>query len=62
MFNNEWIWVVLVGVLLFGAGNLPKLAKGVGEGIREFKKALSPEDEKKATVSVASTGSVSKEK
>jgi sec-independent protein translocase protein TatA len=33
--------VVLVVVLLFGSKKIPELAKGLGEGIREFKKASS---------------------
>ncbi|MDX1931140.1 MAG: twin-arginine translocase TatA/TatE family subunit [Capsulimonadales bacterium] len=41
--NNEWLWVVLIGVLLFGASNIPKLAKSLGEGIREFKKSVNDE-------------------
>jgi len=36
--------LVLIIVLLFGAKRLPDLAKGVGEGLREFKKAIRDED------------------
>jgi sec-independent protein translocase protein TatA len=35
----EWIFVVLLIVLLFGAKRIPELAKGLGRGIREFKDA-----------------------
>jgi sec-independent protein translocase protein TatA len=35
----EWILIVLVVVLLFGAKKIPELAKGLGLGIKEFKKA-----------------------
>jgi sec-independent protein translocase protein TatA len=40
-FLGGWEWVVvLVAVLmLFGAKRIPELAKGLGQGIREFKKA-----------------------
>lgn len=40
-FLGGWEWVVvLVAVLmLFGAKRIPELAKGIGQGIREFKKA-----------------------
>ena len=43
----HWIIVILVIVLLFGAKKIPDLAKGLGQGLREFKKALK-EDEKEA--------------
>ena len=38
---GELIIVLLVILLLFGAKRLPELARGMGKGIREFKKATS---------------------
>lgn len=35
----EWVIIILAILLLFGAKKLPELAKGLGKGIREFKKA-----------------------
>jgi sec-independent protein translocase protein TatA len=35
----EWIIVLLAVLLLFGAKKIPELAKGLGQGIKEFKKA-----------------------
>ena len=35
----EWIVIVLVILLLFGAKKIPELARGLGRGIREFKDA-----------------------
>jgi sec-independent protein translocase protein TatA len=35
----EWILIVLVVILLFGARKIPELARGLGKGIREFKDA-----------------------
>jgi len=44
----EWIPIVLVALLLFGANKVPQLMRGLGEGVREFKKAISgDEDEAK---------------
>ena len=34
----HWAIVLLVIVLLFGAKKIPELAKGLGQGIKEFKK------------------------
>ncbi len=52
---NGWEIVAIVGVviLLFGAKKLPELARGLGQGIKEFKKASNepaptPEDKPKA--------------
>lgn len=36
--------IVLVLVLLFGGKKIPELAKGLGQGIRNFKGAVKSED------------------
>lgn len=35
----DWIWILVVVLLLFGAKKLPELAKGIGKSMGEFKKA-----------------------
>ncbi len=37
----ELLVIVFVIVLLFGAKKLPELARGIGQGIREFRKAAN---------------------
>lgn len=37
--GGEWLVVILVVLLLFGAKRIPELARGLGRGIREFKDA-----------------------
>ncbi|MDE3077286.1 MAG: twin-arginine translocase TatA/TatE family subunit [Chloroflexota bacterium] len=39
----ELIAIAVIVVLLFGAKNLAGLGKGLGDGIREFRKATTPE-------------------
>ncbi len=51
----HWLVVLAVIVLLFGAKKIPDLAKGIGQGIKDFKKAVKEEDE------VASGNHTSKE-
>ena len=36
---SEWLIILVVIILLFGAKKIPELAKGIGKGIREFKDA-----------------------
>jgi sec-independent protein translocase protein TatA len=43
---GELIIILLIVVILFGANKLPQLGKGLGEGIRSFKKSFGGEDEK----------------
>jgi sec-independent protein translocase protein TatA len=39
------LMVLVVAMLLFGAGRVSDIGKGLGEGIRNFKKGLREEDE-----------------
>lgn len=39
--TGEIILLVLVVVLVFGAAKIPQLGKALGEGIRNFKKAIT---------------------
>lgn len=39
--------LLVVVLLLFGAGRLGELGKGLGEGIKNFKKGLADDDESK---------------
>lgn len=41
---QELIVIFLIIILLFGATRLPQIGKGLGEGIRNFKKGLRNED------------------
>ena len=43
----ELLIIALVIVLLFGGRKLPEIAKGLGEGIRNFKKSVKNESEAK---------------
>jgi len=41
------VLIFAIVLVLFGANRLPEMGKGLGEGIRNFKKALSGELEEK---------------
>jgi sec-independent protein translocase protein TatA len=41
MPGPEWIWVVIVVAVIFGASRLPAMGRNVGLGIKEFKKGIS---------------------
>jgi sec-independent protein translocase protein TatA len=46
----EMLLILVIVVLIFGAGRLPELGRGIGEGIRNFKKSIGgdePGDDKK---------------
>jgi len=41
---SELLVILLILVVLFGATKIPQLGKGLGEGIRNFKKGLRGDD------------------
>ncbi len=41
----ELLIVLAIVVLLFGAKKIPDLAKGMGKGIKDFKKAIKDDEE-----------------
>ena len=54
MFNlgfPEMLLIFVIIVLIFGTSRLPELGKGLGEGIRNFKKSMKDEgtEDKKRT-------------
>ncbi len=53
----ELIIILIIILIIFGAGKLPEIGSGIGKGIKNFKKAThekqeeltSPEEEKNST-------------
>jgi sec-independent protein translocase protein TatA len=43
----EWIVIAVIVLLLFGGRKIPELMKGIGGGIKEFKKASKEEEKPK---------------
>jgi sec-independent protein translocase protein TatA len=37
--GEQWIWLLLIVIILFGGKKIPELARGIGKGIREFNHA-----------------------
>jgi sec-independent protein translocase protein TatA len=46
---TEIILILLVVVLLFGGRKIPELMKGIGQGMKEFKKASHYDEEAEKT-------------
>ena len=44
----ELLLILIIVVIVFGAGKLPQLGRGLGEGISNFRDALKPGQEKKS--------------
>lgn len=42
----ELIVILVIIVIIFGAGKLPEIGSGIGKGIKNFKEATKNEDKK----------------
>jgi sec-independent protein translocase protein TatA len=43
----ELLLILVIVVLLFGTSRIPELGKGLGEGIRNFRRGMKGEDDEK---------------
>jgi sec-independent protein translocase protein TatA len=43
---TEWLIIALIIILLFGGRKIPEFFKGLGESIRELKKASKKDEDK----------------
>jgi len=46
----DWLWILLVVLLIFGGKRLPELARGLGKSLSEFKKGIKEADNAKNEV------------
>ncbi|MGY5352170.1 Sec-independent protein translocase subunit TatA/TatB [Wenyingzhuangia sp. IMCC45533] len=44
---GQWVIIAVIVLLLFGGRKIPELMKGLGGGIKEFKKASQDEEDEK---------------
>jgi sec-independent protein translocase protein TatA len=51
----ELVIILVIIVIIFGAGKLPEIGSGIGKGIRNFKDATRKEDEPKNIEEESST-------
>jgi sec-independent protein translocase protein TatA len=57
----ELIIILLIVLIIFGAGKLPEIGSGLGKGIRNFKKATTGKEEIDITPSSSSETPAPKE-
>jgi sec-independent protein translocase protein TatA len=43
--DTELVLILVIILVIFGAGKLPEIGAGLGKGIKNFKKATTGEDE-----------------
>lgn len=51
--GSEWLIILLIFVLLFGAKKLPELSRSVGQSISSFKKGVQEAHEEPETTETA---------
>ena len=53
----ELLLILLLVVLIFGTSRIPELGKGLGEGIKNFKKGIKDDDEPQKALPAKETAS-----
>ncbi len=43
----DWVWILLIVLVIFGGRKLPDLARNLGKGLSQFKKGLSEVEDTK---------------
>jgi sec-independent protein translocase protein TatA len=51
MGTQEWVVILIIVLVLFGATRVPQLMRSVGQGIKEFKGAIKDADPEPKPVS-----------
>jgi sec-independent protein translocase protein TatA len=46
---TEWVLIIVALLVLFGGRKIPEFMRGLGQGMREFKKGMRGEDEPNAS-------------
>jgi sec-independent protein translocase protein TatA len=44
----QFVIIIVLALLLFGGKKIPELMRGLGQGMKEFKKATKEEDEEES--------------
>lgn len=39
--GSEWIYILLIVLLVFGGKKIPELARGLGKGVKNFKEGIN---------------------
>lgn len=58
-FNLGWpeiVLVLLIVLIIFGAGKLPQIGSAIGKSIKEFRKAREDEEDKSKDKATAASG------
>lgn len=42
---SQWLIILVIVLLLFGGSRIPEIMRGLGSGMKEFKKGLREDDE-----------------
>jgi sec-independent protein translocase protein TatA len=56
--GGEWIVILVIVVLLFGAKKLPELTRNTARAMKEFEKARHGDDDEKPTQVTSGSGDV----
>ncbi len=58
--GSEWIFIVVIVLVLFGGKKIPELMRGMGKGVKEFKDGIKGEGEEAASTEEKTNSKIEK--
>lgn len=58
--GSEWIFIVVIVLVLFGGKKIPELMRGMGKGVKEFKDGIKGDAEEAAKSDEESNSKIDK--
>jgi len=58
--GSEWIFIVVIVLVLFGGKKIPELMRGMGKGVKEFKDGIKGEGEETASTDEKTSSKIEK--
>ena len=58
--GSEWIFIVVIVLVLFGGKKIPELMRGMGKGVKEFKDGIKGEEDTTSATEEAKSPEIDK--
>ena len=58
--GSEWIFIVVIVLVLFGGKKIPELMRGMGKGVKEFKDGIKGEGEETTSTDEKTSSKIEK--
>ena len=58
--GSEWIFIVVIVLVLFGGKKIPELMRGMGKGVKEFKDGIKGDENETTPIKEETSSKIDK--